>query len=72
MGFELQKAIFIPREVKVSHVWPFAQMSVGDTFLVTEKMFTRCRSASRYWVNRYGMRISYRVEGKKYRFWRMA
>lgn len=72
VSFQLQKAIFIPRSVQVTHVWPFGQMSVGDTFLIPNTDLSRALGAAQYWKRQYGIKVSYRREGKKFRFWRVV
>lgn len=64
---QIDKDIPIPKARLGAPKWPVAKMSVGDSFLITEKQRTYMAKL----FKQHGMRCATRAEGAGVRVWRI-
>lgn len=72
-AFVIEKNIPIPAAYDRVHKWPFANMEVGDSFLVDFSEATRRKlcTASSYYGKRRGKKFSIRKLDNGIRVWRV-
>ena len=67
MGFEIEN---VPLSAKIK--WPFAEMQVGQSFVIEEKYVQRCYNAAYGYGLRHGMKFTLRKVNGVYRCGRIS
>lgn len=62
----------IPMPGKLQSKWPFAEMDVGDSFVVEQDKFWSVQSGMRAYGNRYGKCFTIRKLDGMQRCWRIS
>lgn len=70
--FEIQKGVALPTSGK-----QFDSMAIGDSFVFPKdpndpRLIYRIRGRAEYYSKRSGSKFSFRIEGEKYRCWRIS
>jgi hypothetical protein len=73
--YTIEKDVPVPEDIKRESKYPFAAMSVNDSFAVPKHLAGTVRAASAYYRRRYSMKFVMRTDDKlpdMVRVWRIA
>jgi hypothetical protein len=66
----IEKDVPLPASAKWSK-YPFAEMEIGDSFVVPRERHEQLRSASSWAGRRHGRKFTIRIVGEQVRCWRI-